>query len=54
MTNDSVSGDFFGMGSDNNYYLPYNVSSMVDVLEAKNISWASYREYGRLGSGRRY
>lgn len=39
-----VAGDFFGMGDDNNYYLPANVSSMVDLLEAKNISWASYRQ----------
>ena len=40
----AVAGDFFGMGDDNNYYLPYNVSSMVDLLEAKNVSWASYQE----------
>jgi hypothetical protein len=39
-----VAGDFFGMGDDNNYYLPSNVSSMVDLLEAKNVSWASYQE----------
>ncbi|GFZ44567.1 acid phosphatase [Saitozyma sp. JCM 24511] len=40
----AMAGDFFGMGDDNNYYLPSNVSSMVDLLEAKNVSWASYQE----------
>lgn len=39
-----MTGDFFGLGDDDYYYLPYNVSSMVDVLETKNISWASYRK----------
>jgi hypothetical protein len=26
------------------YALPKNVSTMVDLLEAKNISWATYQE----------
>lgn len=37
-------GDFFGMADDANWFLPYNVSTLVDVLETKNISWASYQE----------
>jgi hypothetical protein len=37
-------GDFFGMADDDNWFLPYNVSTIVDVLEGKNISWASYQE----------
>ncbi|KAM0753985.1 hypothetical protein T439DRAFT_310856 [Meredithblackwellia eburnea MCA 4105] len=37
-------GDFFGLGDDGFYSLPSNVSSIVDLLEAKNVSWASYQE----------
>ncbi|WOO85657.1 putative acid phosphatase [Vanrija pseudolonga] len=40
----SIAGDFFGMPDDDNYYFPYNVSTAVDLLESKNISWASYQE----------
>jgi hypothetical protein len=40
----SVGGDFFGMGDDNLYNIPANISTVVDLLEAKNISWASYQE----------
>ncbi|KAH9991860.1 phosphoesterase family-domain-containing protein [Russula vinacea] len=40
----SVGGDFFGMGDDNLYNIPPNISTVVDLLEAKNISWASYQE----------
>jgi len=39
-----VGGDFFGMGDDNFYNIPANVSTVVDILEEKNISWASYQE----------
>ncbi|KAI0772894.1 phosphoesterase family-domain-containing protein [Trametes elegans] len=40
----AVGGDFFGAGDDNFYHIPQNVSTVVDLLEAKNISWASYQE----------
>ncbi|KAF8589081.1 hypothetical protein K439DRAFT_462946 [Ramaria rubella] len=37
-------GDYWGMGDDNLYNIPQNISTIVDLLEAKNISWASYQE----------
>ncbi|KAI0657500.1 phosphoesterase family-domain-containing protein [Cubamyces menziesii] len=40
----AVGGDFFGAGDDNFYHIPQNVSTIVDLLEAKNISWGSYQE----------
>jgi phospholipase C len=40
----SVGGDFFGLGDDNYYNIPSNISTVVDLLEAKNISWAEYQE----------
>ncbi|KAI0372542.1 hypothetical protein BV20DRAFT_939883 [Pilatotrama ljubarskyi] len=40
----AVGGDFFGAADDNFYHIPQNVSTVVDLLEAKNISWASYQE----------
>ncbi|EJF61716.1 phosphoesterase family-domain-containing protein [Dichomitus squalens] len=40
----AVGGDFFGAGDDNFYHIPQNISSVVDLLEEKNVSWASYQE----------
>ncbi|TFK82458.1 hypothetical protein K466DRAFT_590500 [Polyporus arcularius HHB13444] len=40
----AVGGDFFGSADDDFYHIPQNISSVVDLLEAKNISWASYQE----------
>ncbi|KAJ7729405.1 phosphoesterase family-domain-containing protein [Mycena maculata] len=40
----SAGGDFFGAGDDNMYHIPSNISSVVDLLEDKGISWASYQE----------
>jgi len=40
----TVGGDFFGLADDSFYNIPSNISTIVDVLEAKNISWASYQE----------
>lgn len=40
----SIGGDFFGMGDDDLYNIPANISTVVDLLEAKNITWASYQE----------
>lgn len=39
-------GDFFGMHDDAFYAFPKNTSSVADLLEAKNISWASYQVCG--------
>lgn len=40
----AMAGDFFGMHDDDDYFLPANVSSLVDLLEDRNIAWASYQE----------
>ncbi|KAI9462666.1 phosphoesterase family-domain-containing protein [Russula earlei] len=40
----SVGGDFFGMWDDSLCHIPPNISTVVDLLEEKNISWASYQE----------
>ncbi|KAI0672284.1 phosphoesterase family-domain-containing protein [Trametes maxima] len=40
----AVGGDFFGAADDAFYHIPQNISTVVDLLEAKNISWASYQE----------
>ncbi|KZT65202.1 hypothetical protein DAEQUDRAFT_541675 [Daedalea quercina L-15889] len=37
-------GDFFGNAVDDFRAIPMNISSIVDLLEQKNISWASYQE----------
>lgn len=37
-------GDTFGLGSDAFVDAPANVSTIVDLLEDKSISWASYQE----------
>jgi acid phosphatase len=41
----SVGGDYFGMQNDNLNRVPQNVSSVVDLLEDKGISWAEYQEH---------
>ncbi|KAI0058763.1 hypothetical protein BV25DRAFT_1810190, partial [Artomyces pyxidatus] len=40
----TVGGDFWGMSDDNLYDIPSNISTIVDLLEAREISWASYQE----------
>ncbi|KAG6334228.1 hypothetical protein ID866_4858 [Astraeus odoratus] len=40
----SVGGDFFGLASDDLTHIPTNISTVVDLLEQKNISWAEYQE----------
>ncbi|KAJ7776306.1 phosphoesterase family-domain-containing protein [Mycena metata] len=40
----SVGGDFFGAHDDNMYHIPSNISCVVDLLEDKDISWATYQE----------
>lgn len=40
----SVGGDFFGLASDVLTYVPDNISTIVDLLDAKSISWSTYQE----------
>ncbi|KAH0838654.1 phosphoesterase family-domain-containing protein [Lanmaoa asiatica] len=40
----SAGGDFFGLASDSLTYIPNNMSTIVDLLEAHGISWSSYQE----------
>ncbi|KAF8812749.1 acid phosphatase [Phlegmacium glaucopus] len=39
-----VGGEYFGMDNDNLNSIPANVSTVVDLLESKGISWAEYEE----------
>lgn len=40
----SIAGDYFGMHDDAIYDTPNEVFTVIDLLEAKNISWAHYQE----------
>jgi len=40
----TVGGEYFGMQNDNLSQVPANVSTIVDLLEEKGISWAEYQE----------
>jgi acid phosphatase len=40
----SVAGDYFGLNNNDYLEIPQNVSTIVDLLEAKGISWGSYQE----------
>ncbi|KAG6830938.1 hypothetical protein H0H92_013866 [Tricholoma furcatifolium] len=40
----SVGGDYLGLNSDNTVYVPSNVSTVVDILEDKGITWAEYEQ----------
>lgn len=40
----SICGDNFGMDSDNFYQIPDNISTIVDLLEDRGISWGEYQE----------
>ncbi|KAH8593271.1 phosphoesterase family-domain-containing protein [Bisporella sp. PMI_857] len=40
----AVGGDYFGLNGDPFTQVPENVSSVVDLLEDKQISWALYQE----------
>jgi acid phosphatase len=37
-------GEYFGMQNDALNRIPANVSTIVDLLEDKEISWAAYQE----------
>ena len=41
----SVGGEYFGMNNDNLNRVPANVSSIVDLLESRCISWGEYQEH---------
>ncbi|KAI4519581.1 hypothetical protein K525DRAFT_205742 [Schizophyllum commune Loenen D] len=40
----SVGGDFWGLHNDDYYHIPENISTVVDLLDEKGISWATYQE----------
>lgn len=40
----AVGGEFFGLDSDPFTAVPQNVSSVVDLLEEKGITWGLYQE----------
>lgn len=41
----SVGGDYFALDDDRFIALPANVSSVVDLLDSKQISWGEYQEH---------
>lgn len=47
----AVSGDYYGVNHDDMINIPSNVSTVVDLLEDKGISWGEYQE-GKHGSYR--
>ncbi len=40
----AVGGDYFGLNHDDWVRIPENVSTVVDLLESKQVSWAGYFE----------
>lgn len=40
----AVSGDYYGVNHDDMINIPSNVSTVVDLLEDKGISWGEYQE----------
>jgi acid phosphatase len=40
----AIGGDYFGMNNDNFNFVDKNVSTLIDLLEAKGISWGEYQE----------
>lgn len=40
----AVSGDYYGVNHDDMINIPSNVSTVVDLLEEKGISWGEYQE----------
>lgn len=39
-----VAGDHFGMDNDDFNAIPSNISTVVDLLDTKGISWGEYQE----------
>lgn len=46
----SIAGDYFGLDHDGWVDVPHNVSTMVDLLDTRNIAWGGYFE-GLPGPG---
>lgn len=46
----AIGGDYFGLDHDDVVHIPENVSTVVDLLEHKSISWGAYME-GMPGPG---
>jgi acid phosphatase len=46
----SIGGDYFGLNHDDYITIPHNVSTVVDLLDNKNIDWRGYFE-GLPGPG---
>lgn len=40
----AIGGDYFGMNNDNMNFFDRNVSTIMDLLDAKDISWGEYQE----------
>ncbi|KAF2192786.1 phosphoesterase-domain-containing protein [Zopfia rhizophila CBS 207.26] len=40
----AISGDYYGINHDDMTAIPSNVSSLIDLLEEKGISWGEYQE----------
>lgn len=40
----SIGGDNFGMDNDNFNFVPSNVSTIIDLLEERGVSWGEYQE----------
>ncbi|KAL7927531.1 phosphoesterase family domain-containing protein [Trichoderma austrokoningii] len=40
----SITGDYFGMQNDDLYATDFNVSTVIDLLEDRGISWGHYEE----------
>jgi len=40
----ATGGDYYGLDNDKHNTLPANISSVVDILEDKNITWGEYQE----------
>lgn len=40
----AISGDYYGINHDNTVNIPSNISTLVDLLEDKGVSWGEYQE----------
>lgn len=40
----AISGDYYGINHDDMTAIPSNVSTLIDLLEDKGVSWAEYQE----------
>ncbi|KAB5586265.1 acid phosphatase [Coniochaeta sp. 2T2.1] len=40
----AIGGDYFGMNNDNFIFIDKNVSTVLDLLDTKGISWGEYQE----------